>query len=938
MSTSGGTTETTEGGSDDTIAARERTTGGDAPTRVRGIELGRGVEIDRYLVLHELGRGATGRVWAAYDGDLDRKVAIKIVGEPIGDDPERRKRLLGEAQAMAKIRHPNVVLVHDVGTFDGRLYIAMEFVEGTTLGKWWKSDPPPSFAARLDAMLAAARGLAAAHRVGLVHRDFKPDNVLVDRDHRIRVADFGLAQSIDRGASERPQGWSPAVGTPAYMSPEHHGLGTVDERSDQFSFCVALFECLAGTRPFAGSSVAELARTTVDGEIDTTAAAAIPLRLRRVILRGLAVRPADRYPAMDELIAALERARRPRWPWLLAVPALAGVAALAWVLARPTEIVDTCTAGTARAALEWTPEQRTKLRVGGLPTVARAAERRLADAIDAYATGWAALHDELCRADRDRDPSLAARRACVEDRFVGFQGLVVLATGRTLAPDAVDSLIATLPALADCSSDRPSAWEPVPADPELAAQVASIRARLHEVELRNSAGDVTRTVPELVALVDEARATGFVHVHASALMRLAWAEDDTGRTKAARARFDEALREAITNGHDFLAATVIAQMLVQMGKNPAIAGEAEHWATLGEALLARNGGDHRLQALVSAALGNVFFNRGEIDRALEQYHRVEAERVAMGSPVHEVAVGWLIQAAALAQLERADESWAKALRAYPILRDHYGTEHPQTIRALHTLGLAAEVRGQLDPAIAYTTDALARARRNGEQLARDTSTIAFNLAGMYARRGQPDAASDTLALSRAAWPVADDRFADAQYEEVEATIAWIRPDPARALQHIDRAIAGYIATIGDEQGVVARVRIVRADILVDLGRTREALAELDALWPKYAGWPFFTVVATDIGVVAAHATGDRMARALWLARSEGRPRTLADDAIRRRFVYAIVRGDRGPDALASLRRDRDLLVATTHPRSTLVRRIEGWIAGTWPSATTSAPR
>jgi eukaryotic-like serine/threonine-protein kinase len=283
-----------------------------------GPVLERGDVLGRYFILDRLGSGGMGIVYAAYDPELDRKVAIKLL-RPGRAGAEAGARLLREAQAMARLSHPNVLAVHDVGTFGDQVFVAMELVDGADLRQWLAASPR-SEREVLDVFLKAGRGLAAAHAAGLVHLDFKPANVLVGRDGRVRVADFGLAQA--EGGEE-----SGGAGTRGYMAPEQLTSQPVDARTDQFSFCVSLYEALYGARPFAPDSF----------EVeDSPPGSRVPIRLRRLLLRGLAPDPAGRFASMDDLLAALENDPRPvrrRWAMTLALTAVVGSAllGLGWI-------------------------------------------------------------------------------------------------------------------------------------------------------------------------------------------------------------------------------------------------------------------------------------------------------------------------------------------------------------------------------------------------------------------------------------------------------------------------------------------------------------------------------------------------------------------------------------------------------------------------------
>ena len=279
-----------------------------------------GDRVGRYLILSTLGTGGMGVVFSAYDPQLDRKVALKLLRSGLQlATKDAQKRLRREAQAIAQLSHPNVVGVYDVGTDGGDLYIAMEFVEGETLTQWLRSYPR-TWREILDVFQQAAKGVVAAHGVGLLHRDFKPDNVLVGGDGRVRVTDFGLARSLlvlDE-ESARGQG-TPALptalqtnltatgtvlGTPRYMPPEQLTGPDIDARADQFSFCVALYEALYGAHPLVGNtSVAMLDKSTP--AIPPPDGTKVPATIGRAIMRGLERDRSKRFPMMSQLMSEL---------------------------------------------------------------------------------------------------------------------------------------------------------------------------------------------------------------------------------------------------------------------------------------------------------------------------------------------------------------------------------------------------------------------------------------------------------------------------------------------------------------------------------------------------------------------------------------------------------------------------------------------------------
>ena len=279
-------------------------------------------QIGRFAVLRKLGEGGMGVVYAAHDTELDRDVAMKLLRADTGSSGPARARLLREARAMAKLSHPNVITIYDVGTVDEQVFIAMELVHGVTLKRWIKTRPR-TWRGVIERFAEAGHGLAAAHRAGLIHRDFKPDNVLVGDDGRVRVLDFGLARPLDvddelktppgskldkSSSGERLTVTGAVMGTPAYMSPEQWRSSEIDHRSDQFSFCVTLWEALFGGRPFPGSTAHAIASAVLGGEITPPSDDhSVPAWLVRVLRRGLATRPDDRFESMDALLFVLSR-------------------------------------------------------------------------------------------------------------------------------------------------------------------------------------------------------------------------------------------------------------------------------------------------------------------------------------------------------------------------------------------------------------------------------------------------------------------------------------------------------------------------------------------------------------------------------------------------------------------------------------------------------
>jgi predicted Ser/Thr protein kinase len=293
-------------------------------------QIAKGTRVGRYIIGERLGMGGMGVVYAARDPDLDREVAVKVLrSEFARSNPDAAQRIAREAQAMARISHPNVVNVYDVGTLGDQVFVAMERINGKNL-RAWLGAAPRTVAEILEVFIGAGRGLIAAHDAGIVHRDVKPDNVLVGDDGRARVTDFGLAydhrlDEADVSTSGSEGATRPIVGTPSYMAPEQHAGGNADPRTDQFSFAVSLYEALYGKRPFSGNTREELAGAVIDGRVDAAPSSRIPASLRTILLRAMSTKPGDRFPTMADLLRALgrDRGRRPRRVAFAALIALA---------------------------------------------------------------------------------------------------------------------------------------------------------------------------------------------------------------------------------------------------------------------------------------------------------------------------------------------------------------------------------------------------------------------------------------------------------------------------------------------------------------------------------------------------------------------------------------------------------------------------------------
>ncbi|MBL9016965.1 MAG: protein kinase, partial [Myxococcales bacterium] len=359
-----------------------------------------GEKLGRYVILELLGRGAMGIVYAAYDPQLDRRVALKLMR------PDRRRtslaeRFLREGQSMARLSHPNVVAVHDVGVLDDGIFLAMEYVAGRTLQRWLVAETR-SWREILAAFIAAGNGLAAAHRAGIVHRDFKPDNVLVGGDGTVRVTDFGLArlgESTDVGSDGDGEARATSItqaggvlGTPAYMAPEQFRGETATPAADQFAFASALYLALYGQHPFSDAGFDDLRRAVLAGEQREPPRSPVPAHVRRALRRALSTSPTDRFASVEDLLVALraDPARRAGRIAVVALPATIAAGLGVWHVAKPSSSApEPCRAGSDRLANVWNPSVRSAISTAftrtGLPYGTRSASR-VVEQLDAYVT------------------------------------------------------------------------------------------------------------------------------------------------------------------------------------------------------------------------------------------------------------------------------------------------------------------------------------------------------------------------------------------------------------------------------------------------------------------------------------------------------------------------------------------------------------------------
>ncbi len=661
-----------------------------------------GARVGRYQILGAVGRGGMGEVYAAYHPDLDRRIALKVVQGLGGNTGERRARLLREARAIARLSHPNVVTVHDAGTFGDHVFIAMELIDGHTIDQWLRAGRR-TWQEILDVFIAAGRGLAAAHAADVIHRDFKPQNVMIGRNGSVHVMDFGLAQlslddvdsTHDAGEDEPPAPIGTItktgafIGTPAYMSPEQFRREATDARSDQFSFCVALHEALFGTRPAAAR--AQTDATTAEAAAFSSRTS-VPAWLRNVVLRGASADRDLRFRSMDELLLRLEqgRTRLRRRVSVVAVGfAALVVSAGALRLAHGNRFA--CEVPKERIAAAWaaneTGDQRRQsihrtFAASGRAT-AETSWERLSKVLDQYVNRWSAMYLQTCEATHARGEQSAEvldlRMSCLNDNLEQVRALTdALMTAEVAVLSRAVAAAQDLTPVSRCADVALlRSTVPLPRQERTLREVLRLRRSLAEVQTLMDLGDAGNVRKRSNALRPEVEATGYKPLLAQLLTLLGNAEatldDDPSQSEAT---LREAMIAAEASNDDLAAAKVAANLVFVVGHRLGRGREAEFWAGLGHAILDRIGGDQaRVRGWVVSGLASAKIRTGDFEAA-----RVLAEKSvllkeqALGKEHPDVASGLGNLAYVLLAAGHPDEALVAADRAVEIFLEHSDPE------------------------------------------------------------------------------------------------------------------------------------------------------------------------------------------------------------------------------------------------------------------------
>jgi len=674
--------------------------------------LARGLRLGRYVVLERLGVGGMGEVFAAYDPELDRRVALKVLHARAGGSAGR-VRLLREARAIARLSDPHIVPVYDVGEIDGEVFMAMKLIEGRTLdqrvvGLGWR--------ATLGLLAAAARGLSAAHRAGLVHRDMKPTNVLVDERDHVVVMDFGLARASggpgssgalepdvpSTGSGRYPSGpvldplqspiteFGTVVGTLAYMAPEQHEGAAPDARADQFAFCVMAYEMLLGVRPFAGRTAEDLLAAKRRGVLaPPPPGRRIPAALQRAIVRGLAATPEARHADMDALLRELVRSptRRRR----LAVAAAVVLGAVPTIGLLPHASARPCSGAAERLVGVWDAARKDEIaaRFAASPSAyASEAWPRVEAELDAYADRWVAAHTTACEATHvthERSGSeLEASMACLDRRLVDLRALIG-AFDRVDAATAEHAIAAVRRLASDGACEDVDVLAEAPA-PGAAMLEAGARARVADARALVMAGRYADALPVAQAAVETAREAGSDDVLVDALLELASALAHSGRPRESEDADVEAAVLATKIGADDRAAQAAIHLMHNLAQDQGRIDDALVWARHAEGSVARVGrGGHR-EAELLASFGvlhglrsDYAASRAAFESALALERGIDEESLEVAHLRNNLAV-------TLDQLALGDAARTEHLAALEINERLLGPNHPGVAHGFIDLG------------------------------------------------------------------------------------------------------------------------------------------------------------------------------------------------------------------------------------------------------------
>ncbi len=914
-------------------------------------DLDRGTTLGRYVVLDHVGSGGMGVIYAAYDPDLDRKIALKILrAEKFApwQTEEARQRLLREAKALARLAHPNVVALHDVGVVDGQVFLAMEFVEGVDLRTWLRQERR-GWRQILKLFIQAGNGLAAAHRAGLTHRDFKPANVMLGDDGRVRVLDFGLAipsdgdptPPDDESFAEGPPGrdgagnGSPAstespgsgsgfgrltatgrvLGTPAYMAPEQYDDPAGTAASDQFSFCVALWEALYGELPFEGEKRDEVRDSMHSGRLrPVPRGSQSPGWLRKAVTRGLAADPADRHPSLEALLAILERKPPRRWLAVALATVVVGGGTLGTYLHQRS--AQLCQGAERHLAGIWDAERKAQVRSAILASPKPYADgfwRSIERTLDEHTEAWVEMRTDACAATRLRgeqsEQLMDLRIDCLDRRKTELQALSdLLVDADVETVERSVQAVGKLSSLEACADARAlTAVIPPPGDDRARQLADGLRRELAEAKAlldlgiseRVDSAEATITArleqvdyppaeAEAYDLLGEVAVRGDDFDTAELRFIMAAAKADQGRHDKSRFKSEISLVWVLGQLQaDYEAARGWLELargtLERLGRPPELLASWHQtdamihlrtgdYQSAGEAAaraadLSRQhlGPSHRLTLRSLSTLGNALYRQARYQEALATFDEATAIRIeTLGSAHPDVAYSQQARGEILKNLGRYAEARDVLTTAVATLEQAWGPSHSQVATALASLGNTYSHLGQQEQALATLRRSLAiRRDLQGEENSR-VAALKNNIALVLCNQLRYSEAEETFRQALAIHERVDGpehpRTLIAQINLGSLLLDHGRQRSARAL--LQPAHEAAVRILGPEHTTSLHAGLILGQILIELGsprRGRELIATASALAEEVGAADWLLITVRFAQARAAVAAGDRPA-------------------------------------------------------------------------------
>ncbi len=912
-----------------------------------------GTRLGRYEVRRLIGAGGMGQVYEAYDAELDRAIALKVMRPDLsGIASVLAERLVRESRIMAKLVHSSVITVFDVGRVDDLVFIAMELIDGETLGAYLQR-VTPSWREIVGMFVRAGRGLSAAHLRGIVHRDFKPDNVLVELDasrrraHRVLVTDFGIARG-DTDADETPEPWRATgalrltatgarIGTLAYMAPEQLAGEPVDQRADVFAFAVAMWEALFGERPFPGRSIDEI-RAAMQRSPERPQRTKVPARIIRALERSLAVAPGSRMPDMASLIRELEAAR-PRiqviGPAVIAVVAVGLVLNTVRVMADRSD-ADPCASG--RAAIEGVYAPRRQLLAASLGATPKLRDE-IATQLDKLTADLRATHLASCHADRS-PVQAGTTAACLEARRLELDGFIDdLISDGPIAGRFAARMIHGIGDPRACADPAPGLLAArVPAERALRRQVTAVRYRAFDAEAARDRSEYAAAGAAAIAVVRDAAAL-WPPLHAEALYLLGTTQSMGGDNKAGLVTLKQAAAVAERAHHDYIAASAWIQLAQSTAFDEGDPARALEYTTYAEAAVDRIGRppdvttmfeyvrgstlvelDRQAEAelalrhavelaetrspqylsLAIQGLGYLYESQGRYVDAIDAYRRALARLAKDGGPPSTIDVTYRGRLAVnLSLLGKSAEAEVEARGAMELADRLLGADNLDRWVAHINLAQVLQDAGKLQEALAVLVVAkTAIVKIQGDRDERYAETVTLEgmiLVALERYREAEDGyarACDIIAFTTGA---DSSQTAECWMAETFALAGLGKATAGIAL--IDRALPILKKAYGDVHPQIANAYVSRGSMSADLGRHAEAIQDLERAVTMFG----------KISIDPAHRAAAEWAlgKELW-SRDPRRARELVEEAV----ATLATRGDNWKGA----RRDATAWLAAHKPR------------------------